>query len=384
MKPLRLFVPITRTEKREDGLLVEGYCYVNEKVPSDRYNLKRSAMEAASPDFAFWGNIREMHSPSAAGTSTADGCGIEWDERGCFMRALVVDTEAIKKVETGVYKGFSVGVQPTVVRGSDVEKCTWYETSLVDRPADPDAMLSIARAAGAPADGTDAEAAADVYDEGDELPADVTGDEDLTRGAFAIKIAARETGTLRGLAFDTLYCLLYDLCNSNSADVEAEARQVCAEFADYVVPLVAARTIPQELEYGAGLSADLLTRFADTTRDSITLRSEQAAALTRAETAERDLATVRGELAAARERVLTLERSADPTQRKPVRIPQALDRNFTPAGQEPASAEIATLQEELTRLSTETQNEPDAEKRKANVTRMQVIKMKLAESPDAA
>ena len=37
------FVPITRLD--EENRIVEGYCYVNERVESDPYNLTRKAME---------------------------------------------------------------------------------------------------------------------------------------------------------------------------------------------------------------------------------------------------------------------------------------------------------------------------------------------------
>jgi hypothetical protein len=45
-------------------------------------------------------------------------------------------------VERKVYKGFSVGVNPkSINRANEVEVCEWIETSLVDRPKDPDALL---------------------------------------------------------------------------------------------------------------------------------------------------------------------------------------------------------------------------------------------------
>jgi len=83
MKPLRLFVPITRVDAEQR--LVEGYCYVNAEV-GDGVNLTRAAMEEAA-DYMRWGAVREMHGPNAAGTAL----GVEFDEKGAFFRAKIVD-----------------------------------------------------------------------------------------------------------------------------------------------------------------------------------------------------------------------------------------------------------------------------------------------------
>lgn len=140
LKPIHLFVPFERIERRdEDGAyIVEGYAFVNEVVGGEGgVRLKRSAMEAATPDYLKFGAVREMHQPIAAGTALE----ATWDERGCRLRAEIVDDAAIKKIERNVYKGFSVGVNPRLMRGKDVEECEWPETSLVDRPKDPDALF---------------------------------------------------------------------------------------------------------------------------------------------------------------------------------------------------------------------------------------------------
>ena len=167
-RPTRLFVPLTRKDPATRE--VEGYCYVNAKV-GDGWNLKRSAMEKASEDYMKFGAIREMHGSSAAGTAL----GVTWDDNGCLLRAKIVDDAAWKKVEEGVYKGFSVGVLPQVVRGADVDVCQWVENSLVDRPFDADATFtSISRA-----QGFETDAALDAEYDVTILPADVPGPDDL-------------------------------------------------------------------------------------------------------------------------------------------------------------------------------------------------------------
>jgi len=134
---------------------------VNEVVDGEGgIRLLRSTMEAATPDYMRWGAVREMHQPSAVGTAL----GVDWDERGAFFRCKVVDDAAWAKVQAGVYKGFSVGVLPRVMRGNQVTQATWAETSLVDRPKDPDAAFSVFRA-----EGFDAEAEVEVVEEAEPL-----------------------------------------------------------------------------------------------------------------------------------------------------------------------------------------------------------------------
>jgi len=151
MKPLQVFVPLTRRDA--EARVLEGYCYVNARVRGDLYDLSRAAMEAATPDYAAYGNIREMHGKNAIGlakgTAVVDGdelpLGVQWDEKGALLRCKIVDDDAWRKVEEGVYQGFSVGFKPEVLRGRTVVQGRWIETSLVDRPADPDCDVMAVR-----------------------------------------------------------------------------------------------------------------------------------------------------------------------------------------------------------------------------------------------
>jgi hypothetical protein len=161
MKALHTYVPILRVneEKRE----VEAYAFVNEKVQGEGgIRLKRTSMEAATADYMKWANVREMHRGDSA---VAVAQQVKWDATGAHMTLRVSDDAAWQKVKDGVYKGLSVGVIPEVMRGKDVEKCTWMETSLVDRPADPDARITVFRA-----DGYDPEAEHDVQILDDHTP----------------------------------------------------------------------------------------------------------------------------------------------------------------------------------------------------------------------
>ena len=125
MNPIYLFAEIERVD--EDARTVEAYAFVNEVVEGEGgIRLKRSAMEEATGDYLKWSNVRRMHQADAVGVAHS----VEWDAHGARMVLEIVDDDAWTKVKRGVYKGLSVGVQATVMRGKDVVKCRWIETSL--------------------------------------------------------------------------------------------------------------------------------------------------------------------------------------------------------------------------------------------------------------
>lgn len=200
VKPLYLFSEITRVN--EDERTVEAYAFVNPDC-GDGWNLKRATMEAASEDYMKWANVREMHDKRSAAGITEE---LHWDDKGALVRLKVVDDGAWKKVKEGVYKGLSVGVIPTLTRGKDVEKALWFETSLVDRPADPDAKILVVRSAkGLDADDFECD---DVSDENIkrsitiEINDDVADDaiETIRSAALAAmdEVISRSSGTATG------------------------------------------------------------------------------------------------------------------------------------------------------------------------------------------
>ena len=141
----RRYAKIEKTEKLDDGTLkVWGYAS-SEAVDSDGETITSDAMKAALPDYMKFGAVREMHQNKAAGTAIE--AEVQEDGRTWFG-ALVVDSEAVKKVETGTYKGFSIGgkatardpLNKTVITGLDL-----IEVSLVDRPANPEAVFTKSR-----------------------------------------------------------------------------------------------------------------------------------------------------------------------------------------------------------------------------------------------
>lgn len=170
----KLYAEIAKMEAQDDGTVkVWGYAS-SEAVDSDGEIIAAEAMKAAIPDYMKFGAVREMHGSNAAGTAIE--INVEDDGR-TFFGAHIVDPVAVTKVKTGVYKGFSIGGSVTArdeLNKSQITGLKLTEISLVDRPANPDAVFTCFKADKP----KDEEEAADKDDEPadktDETPADDT------------------------------------------------------------------------------------------------------------------------------------------------------------------------------------------------------------------
>lgn len=168
----KLYAEIAKMEAQDDGTVkVWGYAS-SEAVDSDGEVITAEAMKAAIPDYMKFGAVREMHGSNAAGTAIE--INVEDDGR-TFFGAHIVDPVAVTKVKKGVYKGFSIGGGVTArdeLNKSQITGLKLTEISLVDRPANPDAVFTCFKADKPKAD----EEAADKDDEPtektDETPAD--------------------------------------------------------------------------------------------------------------------------------------------------------------------------------------------------------------------
>jgi phage head maturation protease len=143
---MKLFAKITRID--ESQRMVFGYAST-EALDSQGEIVRREALEKALPDYMRFANIREMHQPSAVGIATE----ADLDERGLYLAARIVDPVAWEKVTSGVYKGFSIGGQ--VVSRDQAQKhvitgVKLSEISLVDRPANPEAVFTMYKAEDGP------------------------------------------------------------------------------------------------------------------------------------------------------------------------------------------------------------------------------------------
>ena len=134
---MKIFVPIAKLD--DEQRMVYGYA-TTEALDAQGEIIKREAIEAALPHYMRFANIREMHQLSAVGVAQE----AELDEKGLYLKAKVVDDEAWAKVKEGVYKGFSIGGRITERDRLDKKLITGVELneiSLVDRPANPEALI---------------------------------------------------------------------------------------------------------------------------------------------------------------------------------------------------------------------------------------------------
>lgn len=142
----KIYTEIAKTEELDDGTLkVYGYASTGSE-DSDGETVTPDAMKAAIPSYMKWGAVREMHQAKAAGT--AIHAEVQ-DDGKTFFGAHVVDSEAVKKVKTGVYKGFSIGGKVKnrdEVNKTIITELNLIEVSLVDRPANPEAVITMYKA----------------------------------------------------------------------------------------------------------------------------------------------------------------------------------------------------------------------------------------------
>lgn len=148
--PLAHFIPISKID--EEQRMVWGVAS-DESVDAEEEVLDYEATKLAVTKWAEWGNIREMHNPSAVGVATE--IVLDDASRTFFIGVHVVDDVAWQKVKAGVYKGFSVGGRALKkilqsMNGRVIRRVVEYilnEISLVDRPANPSARFTLVKVA---------------------------------------------------------------------------------------------------------------------------------------------------------------------------------------------------------------------------------------------
>lgn len=134
---MRFYGTITKIDG--ERRMVWGYAST-ETEDSQGEIVKRAALEAALADYMRFANVREMHLPSAVGVATEASL----DDKGLYLGARIVDDDAWEKVVEGVYKGFSIGGKVTARDATDRKIITGLsltEISIVDRPANPEAVF---------------------------------------------------------------------------------------------------------------------------------------------------------------------------------------------------------------------------------------------------
>ena len=144
----QIYCPILKSEKQADGSLLVSGIATDSSIDSDQQVCDPEWLKSAMPNWFRWGNIREQHSHIAAGVAE------EYEVRDGqhWVTARVVNSESVKKIEHKVLKGFSIGISsPRVIKddkaaGGRIIDGEIVEISLVDRPANPVCVLSLAKA----------------------------------------------------------------------------------------------------------------------------------------------------------------------------------------------------------------------------------------------
>lgn len=143
------YAPIVKFEEREDGTLLVYGKATDDSLDSDEQVCDPAWLDRAMPQWFKFGNVREQHSNIAAGVA------VEYEkvnETEHFITVNVVDKNSQAKVKAGVLKGFSIGIRkPRVVKdnkaiGGRIVDGDIVEVSLVDRPANPSCVLTVAKA----------------------------------------------------------------------------------------------------------------------------------------------------------------------------------------------------------------------------------------------
>ena len=143
-----VYADISKFDDNGDGTLTVYGKATDDALDIDQQICDPVWLSKAMPDwFMTGGNIREQHSNIAAGVAK------EYESKadGHYISALVVDPVSVKKVQNRVLRGFSIGIKsPRVVRETKAANGRIIdgqivEVSLVDRPANPNCQLVLAK-----------------------------------------------------------------------------------------------------------------------------------------------------------------------------------------------------------------------------------------------
>lgn len=150
MNTTTVYADIVKHFRDENGDLVVVGKATGPDLDLDQQICDPAWLSKAMPTwFSTGANIREQHSLIAAGVGTE----LEQNGDSWMVTSLVVDKGSAEKVEKKVLKGYSIGISnPRVVKdaaapGGRIVDGQINEVSLVDRPCNPTAMLSLAKAA---------------------------------------------------------------------------------------------------------------------------------------------------------------------------------------------------------------------------------------------
>jgi HK97 family phage prohead protease len=138
------FAPLHKVIDADDGSIMVTGIASTESPDSTGETILGAAIKKALPAYKKYPAIREMHrSTSAAGRAVE----IDVDDDGVtHLTAHIVDADAVKKVKSKTYAGFSVGGRVVKRDKKDptiITEILLAEISLVDRPAHPEAAITM-------------------------------------------------------------------------------------------------------------------------------------------------------------------------------------------------------------------------------------------------
>jgi len=137
MQKFNRFVPISKVDEEEQ--MVYGFASTP-ALDSQGEVVEVSALEKALPEYLKFPTIREMHQAKAIGITKETK--IE-SGKGLFIGAKIVDKDAWLKVKEGVYRAFSIGGAVRQKVDNTIKDLMLTEISLVDRPANPEAVITV-------------------------------------------------------------------------------------------------------------------------------------------------------------------------------------------------------------------------------------------------
>lgn len=141
MKKLFGSLDLNKTEELDDGTIKVWGIASAESLDSDGEIITAEAMKNAIDGYMKFGAIREMHGSNAAGTALE--IYVDLVTGFTHICALIVDPIAILKIKTGVYKAWSIGGKALKRIGNKITELILVEISLVDRPANSDAIFTM-------------------------------------------------------------------------------------------------------------------------------------------------------------------------------------------------------------------------------------------------
>jgi len=191
---IQLFCPVSKVQKEQDGTVwAMGWGSVSDYRDDQNEIVDPVAMRAAVAEWAPWGNIRLQHDAARPIGVCPEG---NWEikphpETGTdalWLNAHIVEPTAIKLLEEGVLKGFSIGGvclerAPEKVLDEDgieqrayrLKRFKLSEISLVDKPACD--LATVERVELAKRSVSEEENAMDGRNESDDLPMRIAADE---------------------------------------------------------------------------------------------------------------------------------------------------------------------------------------------------------------